>query len=105
MSTRKNEPVEMKVSKLGILRNLDFAENCIAEVALNQTDYSRILETLKKYVAQEFPDDEVYNEALNTVCAKLKRKGHRLIMLEEIFVGTGKVRLDHTSEKEHTIEE
>jgi len=103
MGTRKNEPIEKKVIKLGVVRDIDFPQMCCANVSLNQTDYSRILEVLRQYVAQDFPEDDAYNDALKVVCSKLKRKKHRLIMLGEIFVGTGKVILDHYSGKEHTI--
>ena len=105
MSSRKNTPVEMKVPKLGIVRDIDFSHECCANVPLNQTDYTRILNVLKKYVAKDFPEDQAYNDALKTVCSKLKSKHHRLIMLGEVFVGTGKVKLDHFSEKVQKITE
>ena len=105
MSSRKNAPVEMKVPKLGVVRSIDFSPECCAYVPLNQTDYTRILDVLKKYVAKDFPEDQAYNDALKTVCSKLKRKHHRLIMMGEVFVGTGKVKLEHLSEKGQKITE
>lgn len=105
MSAKKNTPVEMKVARLGIVRDLNFSKDCIADVALNQTDYGRILDVLRQYVAEDFPDDEAYNDALKTVCSKLKRKAHRLIMVEEVFVGGGKVMLDHSTGKSSSVKE
>ena len=105
MAVKKTDAVEMKVVKLGIVRDLVFSRECCANVALNQTDYGRILDVLRQYVEKDFPDDEAYISALKTVCSKLKRKRHRLIMLEEVFVGTGKVKLDHLSGKTRKITE
>lgn len=89
----------MPVAKVGIVRELNFSKGCTACVSLNQTDYTRILKVLREYVSKDFPDDIKYNEALNTVCSKLVHKQHRLIMLENIFFGTGKVLLDHQAGK------
>ena len=99
MAARKKDSVEMKVPKIGIVRNMNFERECCAETALNQTDYCRILDVLRKYVAKDFPDDAAYNDALRIVCEKLRKKSHRLIMLQEVFVGVGKVKLDHQSGK------
>lgn len=97
--TKKSEPVEMQVAKLGIIREFNFSHGCTACVSLQQADYARILKVLREYVAEDFPDDIKYNDALNTVCSKLVHKQHRLIMLENVFLGTGRVLLDHQSGK------